>query len=104
MIKNAKAMTNEELEQAAGGVTVYTSNGFYVAPDPVQAVPVSQPIPVAAVPVNGVSGGTTYTVKTGDTLYNIAKRFGTTVTNIMALNPQIKNANKINAGQVIRIF
>ena len=49
MNTNAKALTNEELEQTTGGVTVYTDNGFYVAPDPVSApiIPVSQPVPVS---------------------------------------------------------
>ena len=44
-----------------------------------------------------------YTVKAGDTLTAIAQRNGTTVPAIMALNPQIKDANKIRTGQVIRI-
>ena len=104
MNTNAKALTNEELEQTTGGVTVYTDNGFYVAPDPVSApiIPVSQPVPVSPVPT--VSVGTSYTVQAGDTLSKIAKFYGTTVSNIMALNPQILDANKISIGQVIRIF
>ena len=106
MNTNAKALTNEKLEQTTGGVTVYTDNGFYVAPDPVPVsapiIPVSQPVPVSPVPT--VSVGTTYTVQAGDTLSKIAKRYGTTVSNIMALNPQILDANKISIGQVIRIF
>ena len=55
-------------------------------------------------PVSTISIGKSYTVKSGDTLSKIAKRFGTTVANIMALNPQIADANKISAGQVIRIY
>ena len=103
MNTNAKALTNEELEQTTGGVTVYTDNGFYVAPDPVPPIiPVSQPVPVSPVPT--VSVGTSYTVQAGDTLSKIAKFYGTTVSNIMALNPQILDANKISIGQVIRIF
>ena len=103
---NAKALTNEELEQTTGGIRVRTDNGFYIAPDPVPVanpvVPVAQPVPT--VPVNTVSVGTTYTVQAGDTLSKIAKLYGTTVSNIMALNPQILDANKISIGQVIRIF
>ena len=98
---NEKALTNEELEQAAGGTTVYTENGFYVTPDP---VPSPQPAPVQPIPVTPTSNGTTYIVQAGDTLSKIAKRYGTTVSNIMALNPQILDANKISIGQVIRIF
>ena len=41
----------------------------------------------------------TYTVRKGDTLTAIAKRYGTTVKALMAKNPQIKNANKIVAGK-----
>lgn len=41
----------------------------------------------------------TYTVRKGDTLTSIAKRYGTTVKALLAKNPQIKNANKIVAGK-----
>lgn len=41
----------------------------------------------------------TYTVRKGDTLTAIAKRYGMTVKALMAKNPQIKNANKIVAGK-----
>lgn len=45
---------------------------------------------------------TTYTVKKGDTLSHIAKRFGTTVNNLVKLN-NIKNPNLIYPGQKLRI-
>ena len=44
-----------------------------------------------------------YTVVRGDTLSGIAKRFGTTVSQLMAWNPAIKNPNKIYVGQVFRV-
>ena len=44
-----------------------------------------------------------YTIKKGDTLGILAARFGTTVNNLMALNPHITNANLIYAGDTIRI-
>ncbi len=44
-----------------------------------------------------------YTVRPGDTLFQIAKRFGVTVDAILAANPQITNANMIMPGQVITI-
>jgi LysM repeat protein len=44
-----------------------------------------------------------YTVQWGDTLRIIAARYGTSVDNLMALNPQIWNRHLIYAGQVIRI-
>lgn len=45
---------------------------------------------------------TTYTVKAGDTLAAIARRFNTTVANLVALN-NIANPNIIRVGQVLRI-
>lgn len=47
--------------------------------------------------------GTHYTIKYGDTLSEIAAKFHTTVSALMALNKTITNANKIAAGQTILI-
>lgn len=47
------------------------------------------------------SSGTQYKIAYGDTLSEIAAKFGTTVSALMALNTTIKNANKIYAGQTI---
>lgn len=44
----------------------------------------------------------TYTVKRGDTLWKIAKRFGTTVNRLAATN-EIRNVNLIIVGQVLDI-
>ena len=44
-----------------------------------------------------------YVVKRGDVLSKIAVKFNTTVSNLMALNPQIKNPNLIYTGQTIRV-
>jgi LysM repeat protein len=49
------------------------------------------------------TGDQTYVVQRGDTLRIIANRYGTTVTAILQLNPQIVNPNLIYPGQVIRI-
>ena len=48
-------------------------------------------------------GDNYYTIKRGDTLGAIAAKFGTSVSNLMSLNPHIKNANLIYAGDTIRI-
>lgn len=45
---------------------------------------------------------TTYTVKRGDTLYSIARRYNTTVAKIASAN-NIKNVNTIRVGQVLKI-
>lgn len=44
-----------------------------------------------------------YIVKLGDTLSRIAKNYNTTVKNILALNPDIKDPNKIRVNQKIRV-
>ena len=44
-----------------------------------------------------------YTVKTGDTLTSIAKRFGTTVKAIMRANPWIDDPDYIQVGWVHKI-
>src|SRR5699024_12142686 len=45
---------------------------------------------------------TTYTVRAGDTLYSIARRYNTTVAKIAQTN-NIKNDNLIRIGQVLKI-
>lgn len=45
----------------------------------------------------------TYTVKAGDNLGKIARKFGVTQKDILAANPKIKDPNKIAVGQVIVI-
>ena len=58
--------------------------------------------PAAVYP--SVKAGTgTYTVQRGDTLGEIAKRYGVSLWEILAVNPQIKNANLIYPGQVIKL-
>ncbi|MDX5474960.1 MAG: LysM peptidoglycan-binding domain-containing protein, partial [Bacillaceae bacterium] len=44
-----------------------------------------------------------YMVRPGSSLYKIAIWFGTTVENILRVNPQIQNPNFIFGGQVINI-
>jgi len=45
----------------------------------------------------------TYTVRAGDTLYRIARRYGLTLDQILRSNPQITNPAEIYPGQVINI-
>ena len=58
--------------------------------------------------LDNVAGGAAYgdnyyTIKRGDTLSALARKFNTTIANLMALNPHIKNANLIYEGDTIRI-
>lgn len=48
------------------------------------------------------SADTFYTIKAGDTLWEIAERYGTTVETLQAIN-NIPSANDVQIGQVIRI-
>jgi spore coat assembly protein SafA len=63
--------------------------------------------------VSGIGGGSqfpmgsrpenTYIVKKGDTLWDIAQRFGVSLQELLKANPQIKNPDLIYPGQEIRI-
>ncbi len=57
--------------------------------------------PSASVPA--VPSQKVYTVVSGDTITKIAKRFGLTTAQLLAANPQIKNANSIKPGDKITI-
>ena len=39
----------------------------------------------------------------GDTLWALARRYGLTLAELVALNPQIKNPNLIRVGQEVRV-
>ena len=56
-----------------------------------------------------VSGGTDFgalyhEIVPGDNLHDIAAKYGTTVYQLLVLNPQIENPNLIYAGDSRRIF
>ena len=51
-----------------------------------------------------VYGDQYYVVKKGDTLSGIAAKHHTTLKNLVALNPHIKNPNLIYPGDVIRLY
>lgn len=44
-----------------------------------------------------------YIVKRGDTIYKISKRYGTTISKIKRLNPNIKDVNLVYPGQKVRV-
>jgi LysM repeat protein len=47
--------------------------------------------------------GDTYTVQRGDTLSDIADRNGVSLSQLLAANPQIRNANVIDVGDKINL-
>jgi LysM repeat protein len=63
---------------------------------------VSTAAPTAEAPAGPAVGGTTYIVKTGDTLYTIAIRFGVTINDIVAAN-NLTNPNRLTIGQELII-
>jgi len=48
-------------------------------------------------------GTVPYTVRMGDTLYSISRMYGISIDDIMAVNPQIKDPNRIYPGQLLCI-
>lgn len=49
------------------------------------------------------SGSQYYTVVSGDTMWKIANAYGLTLSELVALNPQIKNPNLITPGEQVRV-
>lgn len=60
-------------------------------------------IPSGYTPVSQPTYGGTYTVQWGDTLGKIAAKTGTSVSALLAVNPQITNPSLIYTGQVINL-
>jgi LysM repeat protein len=71
---------------------------------PTEVPPTAIPPTAAPAPTTLPSSGTTttYTVQRGDTLYSIARRYGTTVEAIAAANG-IANPSRIRVGQILKI-
>ena len=64
----------------------------------------TSPIPTPETPTEPTESDTiVYTVKSGDTLSEIARKYGTTVSSIVSLNPSITNPNLIYPGQQFTI-
>ena len=81
--------SNGNTSQARAGVTA--------------TLPATLPTPISV--GNGVvqaAGGSTYTVKSGDTLAAIASRFGVSLDDLRAANPGV-NASALSVGQSIKL-
>jgi LysM repeat protein/O-antigen/teichoic acid export membrane protein len=63
-------------------------------------IPVASP--AGEIPTNGGAGELAYTVRSGDTLYDLAARFHTSVEQIAARNPQVA-PERLMVGQTLRI-
>jgi murein DD-endopeptidase MepM/ murein hydrolase activator NlpD len=68
-----------------------------------KAPSVPAPAKLAATAKPASAPAKTYTIKAGDTLSEIATTHKTTVANILKLNPEIKDASKVRAGQTIKL-
>lgn len=64
---------------------------------------VSIPAAEAVTAERGQQERSVYTVRKGDTLWGIAKRYGVTLTALIAANPQIKNPNLIYPGDRVTL-
>jgi LysM repeat protein len=101
------AQANSATAQAATEATVMPTEAAPTEPPPT-AVPTEVPTEVSSTavpaPTTVPSSGTTatYTVQRGDTLYSIARRYGTTVEAIAAANG-IANPSRIRVGQTLTI-
>lgn len=61
------------------------------------------PWPIHPSPAPPVMGTTQYIVQQGDTMWIIAKRFGVSLDDLIRANPQVRNPDLINVGEVLRI-
>jgi LysM repeat protein len=75
--------------------------GWWLYPGQVLYIPTGYTSTPAYYSTPAVSG--TYVVQWGDTLGDIAVRYGVSLSNLLAVNPQIWNASLIFPGQVINL-
>ncbi len=68
-----------------------------------QKVQVGQELRIPAVSPVPVTGKDQYRIEPGDTLFSLAKRFGTTIPGILALNPEIPDPNLIYSGALLNL-
>lgn len=81
---------------------IYAGASLYL-PTAQSAAPAPAPISPTPTPTPTPSAGSSYSVRSGETLSGIAKAQGTTVDELMRLNPSIKNPNLIYSGQSLNL-
>jgi LysM repeat protein len=81
-----------------------TSSGAFTVISPAVDPNIVLPEPVLQIPATGFeTNWPVHIVSGGETLFRIAQRYGTSVSAILQINPQIVNPNLIFPGQAIRI-
>ena len=96
-LKSLAARFGTSMDVLASLNSIYNYNLIYEG----QRITVPSGVAVPVPPPS--TGGTTYTIQSGDTLRKIATRINSTVNDILTVNPQITDANKIYASQVINL-
>lgn len=110
---SAQAQTNNRVHVVQSGETLYRIGKQYgvtvadlyrLNPSARQGIRVGERLVLPAGAGSGVSSDQEfYAVKKGDTLYSIARRAGTTVKELMALNSFLKSPDDIAAGMIIKL-
>lgn len=102
-LRNANPQVSGDLIQPGEVLNIpdCVPEGGAQAATPIPAGPVTA-APTAEAPAGPAAGGTTYVVKTGDTLYTIAIRFGVTINDIVEAN-NLTNPNRLAIGQELII-
>ncbi len=95
-LRNANPEVSGDLIQPGQTLTIPDCE-----PDSAGAAPATS-IPPTLRPATTPGSGTTYTVQSGDTLFNIAQRFGVTVQAIQDAN-NLDNPNRLSIGQELII-
>ena len=95
----ASQTLNIPASSGANAASTTAVAGAKPAPAPAAAGAAVAPAPTPA----AAPSGSVYTIQSGDTLSALAKKYNTTVAELMKLNPQITNPNLIYAGKSLNL-
>lgn len=82
---------------------IVTPPGGEPTPGTVTASPTESPIPAPSAGPSALPTSQAYVVQRGDTLTGIARRFGITVPQLLAANPQVRNPDTIRFGYPLTV-